>query len=108
MIRTGLLALAFAISIAGTNQAVAEGSAAEGAEIAKKWCARCHDISSDGPFRLQPPSFAAIAVYRSMDQIYGRIAYPNVHTGMPQLSYVLTPEGIKHLVAYIVSLEKDN
>ena len=100
------VAMTLAISMAAATQALAEGSAAEGAELAKKWCARCHNVSPNAPFKLQPPSFAAIAVYRSKDQIYGRIAYPNIHTGMPQLSFVLTPDGIEDLVAYIVSLEK--
>ena len=100
------MASAIVISIALATHALAEGSPSEGAKLAKKWCAGCQNVSPDGPFRLQPPSFAAIAVYRSMDQIYGRIAYPNIHTGMPQLSYILTPDGIEHLVAYIISLEK--
>ncbi|MGI9425096.1 MAG: c-type cytochrome [Hyphomicrobiaceae bacterium] len=100
------IALAIAVSTAAATQALADGSPAAGAKLAQKWCAKCHNVAPDGPFKLQPPSFAAVAVYRSKDQIYGRIAYPNIHTGMPQLSFILTPDGIEDLVAYITSLEK--
>ena len=66
---------------------------------------RCHNIEADGPFKLHPPSFASIAVYRSPEQIYGRIAFPPLHAGMPQVGYMLTPENMEDVVAYIVSLE---
>ena len=84
-----------------------EGDPAIGRELAQEACARCHNVNSDGPFKLHPPSFAAIAVYRSEEQIFGRIVFPPLHAGMPQLGYILTPENVKHLVAYIQSLEAD-
>jgi mono/diheme cytochrome c family protein len=96
---------AVAMSMALATQVLAEGSPKEGAELAKKWCTRCHDVAPNGAFKMQPPSFAAIAVYRCKDQIYGRIAFPNIHSGMPRMAFMLTPEGIENLVAYIVSLE---
>ncbi len=85
--------------------AYAEDDAASGQALAREWCARCHQVEPGGAFKLQPPSFAAIAVYRSPDQIYGRIAFPPLHAGMPQLAYILTPNNIDDLVAYISSLE---
>lgn len=106
MSRLGFASSVIAIWMSLAISAMAQGIPAEGAAIAEKWCARCHNVSPMGAFKLQPPSFAAIAVYRSRDQIYGRIAYPNIHMGMPQLAFILTPEGIENLVAYIVSLEK--
>lgn len=97
---------AAAMVAAALAQAHAEESIENGRALAEEWCVRCHNIDPDGPFKLQPPSFAAIAVYRSKQQIYARIAIPSIHSGMPQVAYVLTPENILDLVAYIVSLEK--
>ncbi|MEX0345763.1 MAG: cytochrome c [Rhizobiaceae bacterium] len=83
----------------------AEGDAQNGQSLAREWCARCHNVEPNGPFKLHPPSFASIAVYRSEDQVRSRIAFPPVHTIMPQIAYILTPENIDDLVTYIVSLE---
>lgn len=88
-----------------TSAAVAEGDVDLGAEIARESCVRCHDVESNGAFKEYPPSFAAIAVYRSDDQIYGRIMFPPVHVGMPEIGYMLSPINVEHLVAYIRSLE---
>ncbi len=85
--------------------ASAEPDPASGAKLAAESCVRCHNIEADGPFKLHPPSFASIAVYRSPEQIYGRIAFPPLHAGMPQVGYMLTPENMEDVVAYIVSLE---
>jgi mono/diheme cytochrome c family protein len=85
--------------------ALAEGDVAMGEEIARESCVRCHNVEAGGPFKDFPPSFAAIAVYRSDDQIYGRIMFPPMHTAMPQLGYMLSPDNVEHLVAYIRSLE---
>jgi mono/diheme cytochrome c family protein len=85
--------------------AVAEPDAATGKKLAQEWCARCHNVDNDGPFKLHPPSFASIAVFRSKDQIYGRIVFPPLHASMPQIGYMLTPDNVDELVAYIVSLE---
>ena len=88
-----------------TSQVVAAPDPAVGAELAKQWCVRCHNVEANGPFKLHPPSFASIAVFRSEDQIYGKIAFPPLHISMPQISYMLIPKNIEDLVAYIASLE---
>ena len=85
--------------------AFAEGDAATGQEIAQEACVRCHNIEPNGPFKEHPPSFAAIAVFRSDEQIWARIMFPPLHTSMPQLGYTLSPDNVQHLVAYIRSLE---
>lgn len=87
------------------STAVAEGDVATGEEIARESCVRCHNVDADGPFKEHPPSFAAIAVYRSEEQIFGRIMFPPLHSSMPQLGYMLSPDNVEHLVAYIRSLE---
>lgn len=78
-----------------------------GAEIAEKLCSRCHDVSADGGFKQYPPSFAAIAVYRSGEYIFSRILYSPVHSGMPQMTSLLTRDDINDVLFYIVSLDKD-
>ncbi len=83
-----------------------EGDAAVGAKLAREQCVRCHNIEPGGPFKLHPPSFASIAVFRSQEQILGRILYPPLHSSMSQIGYYLTPDNVDHLVAYIVSLER--
>lgn len=90
--------------IAGS--ALAEGDVEAGGMLADKYCVRCHDISVDGAFKTYPPSFASIAVFRDSDQIRSRILFPQLHTPMPQMGFLLDPENIDDLTAYIVSLEK--
>jgi mono/diheme cytochrome c family protein len=80
----------------------AAGDAEAGRALAAQWCSQCHDISPGGPMKQQPPSFAAIAVYRSAEQIRGKIFFP--HTGMPEYAQILGLDA-DDLTAYIVSLE---
>ena len=82
------------------------GDAAMGEQLAREVCARCHNVEPGGPYKLDPPSFAAISVYRSKEQIFGRVMYPPLHTGMPLLGHRLNPENLRHLIAYIASLEE--
>ena len=91
--------------VISVSAAVAEGDVVTGEEIAREFCVRCHNVEPDGPFKEHPPSFAAIAVYRSKEQIYGRIMYPPLHAAMPQLGHMLAPDNVEHLIAYIRSLE---
>jgi mono/diheme cytochrome c family protein len=85
----------------------AAGDSSHGEKLAKEHCARCHDIAPNGAFKRYPPSFASIAAFRSEEQIYARIVFPALHSGMPEVAfYLLQPQQIADLVAYIVSLEK--
>jgi len=99
---------ALALLLAGTfsHTALADGDPVSGQKLAEEHCARCHDIAPIAPFKLHPPSFASIAVYRSESQILGRILFPSMHASMPQMAYFMTPENIDDMVAYILSLEK--
>ena len=95
-----------AIIVAISNVlAQAEGDAQNGQSLARVWCTRCHNVEQGGPSKLYPPSFASIALHRSADQILSKIAFPPVHTVVPQIAYILTLENIDDLVTYIVSLE---
>ena len=101
----GLLAPIIMINFGFAQYASAEPDIANGAKLAQESCSRCHNVEVDGPFKLHPPSFASIAVYRTPDQIYGRIAFPPFHASMPQVGYMLDPTNIEDMVAYIVSLD---
>jgi mono/diheme cytochrome c family protein len=95
---------AFLILLAGAASAQPQGNATAGREIATKWCSRCHDIAPGGAFKQQPPAFAAIAVYRSPEQIRATIVAPAMHSGMPELVQILGLNAAD-LTAYIESLE---
>jgi mono/diheme cytochrome c family protein len=92
----------FAMLTASTSHA--DGDKELGRELAEELCVRCHNIGANGPFKQYPPSFAAIAVYRSVDDIYARIEWPPLHANMPQFSDHLTTQNVDNLVAYITSL----
>lgn len=101
---TAPTAAALALLAAGTA-AAAEGDPARGAQLAAERCAACHDISPDGPMKLHPPAFAAIAVYRPEAEIARRLLFPAQHSGMPQMSQSLDPQQVADLTAFILSLE---
>ena len=87
--------------------ALAQGDIAKGAELAAEHCTLCHDVTPDGAAKQFPPSFASIAAFRSPEQIYARIVFPAMHTGMPEVAfYLLGKDEIENIVAYIVSLEE--
>ncbi len=99
------IALSGAFLTLMTTAGYAEADAAAGRTVAEEWCTRCHDIEAGGAFKQHPPSFASVAIYRSAEQIHARIAYPPLHVNMPKLGYILTPQNVQDLVAYIVSLD---
>ncbi len=101
MKRFYLMALVASLSTGGAWA----GDAVRGGELAGEHCARCHDISPEGPAKLHPPSFASIARFRPEAQIEARIWTPNVHSPMPGWWLVMAREDVDDLVAYIVSLE---
>ncbi len=82
-----------------------DGNATMGKQIAEEYCSACHIIERDGPFKLEPPSFAAIAVYRTREQIRARIVRP-IHAEMPRYTDYMIGGNIDDMVAYITSLEE--
>ena len=79
--------------------------AVEGEVLARENCARCHNIGKGGAFKQKPPSFQAISIYRTADDIWSRIIAPSPHSGMPDVQWALTPDQVQDLVAYIASLD---
>ena len=101
MVRTSL-AIAL-IGLSGVAKAQ-DGNVTMGRQIAEEYCVTCHMIDRGGPFKQEPPSFAAIAVYRSPDQIRARIVQP-IHSDMPRYIDYMIGGNIDDMVAYIASLE---
>ena len=85
--------------------AAAAGDTASGLKIAQENYARCHNVEKGAPFKQRPPSFQSIAIYRGADDIWARIIAPSPHSGMPEVQWMLTPQQVEDLVAYIVSLD---
>ncbi|NNE48438.1 MAG: cytochrome c [Rhodothermales bacterium] len=85
--------------------AIAEiGDIEMGRTIADEYCSRCHNIEPNGPFKQDPPSFAAIAKYRSAQQVKRRIIRP-IHEEMPRYLEYMIGGNIDDMVAYIMSLD---
>jgi mono/diheme cytochrome c family protein len=104
MLRSSSALILFAGVALAQSQVCAQGDAEVGQDLAADWCSRCHDIGREGRMKQEPPSFAAIAVYRTSEQIRSKIAAP--HMGMPEIAQVLGLN-LDDLVAYIVSLEAE-
>ncbi len=86
-----------------SGMALADGAPVAGKETAREWCAGCHDVEPGGQMKRDPPSFTAIANYRSPDYIHANITFP--HVAMPDVVHVLGLD-VDDLVAYILSLEE--
>ncbi len=91
-----------------TATAWADGDVNHGRVLAEQVCSKCHDIGPNGKMKQDPPSFAAIAVYRTRDQLFGKIIAP--HVGMPkvieQWAWIANQGNVDDIVAYIQSLDK--
>lgn len=105
MIRTVLALPFFAILLAAPSAQADPGDTARGRTIAEQQCARCHDIAKGGAFKKMPPSFQAIAIYRTEPDIWSRIIAPSPHAAMPEMTWALTPQEVQDVLAYILSLD---
>ena len=94
----------FSIAIVAAPQAWS-ADADKGYQVAKERCASCHNIEKGGAFKQRPSSFQAIATYRTMDDIWARIVAPSPHAGMPEVIWVISPDDVQDIVAYITSLD---
>ena len=86
-----------------SGMALADGDPVAGKETAREWCAGCHDVEPGGQVKRDPPTFTAIANFRSADYIHANITFP--HERMPDVAQILGLN-VDDLVAYIVSLEE--
>lgn len=72
----------FLLMTSASSTAAQEGDLEMGRLIADEYCSVCHNIEPSGPFKLETPSFAAIAKYRSAEQLRRPIVLP-IHERMP-------------------------
>ena len=88
----------------------AEGDIEKGRVLAEQICSRCHNIVPGGQMKQDPPTFAAIAAYRTEGQILDKIIAP--HVLMPRMlfqwDWMVLEGNVDDILAYIVSLEKTN
>ena len=97
-------ALLAALTLVWLAPVAAHADPAEGARLAKQWCASCHVIDGTGPSTTMPqgpPSFRTIAGHLDPDQMRTFLTHP--HGAMPDL--VLTRDEIQNLIAYIANLK---
>ena len=97
-------AAALALILFATGLGAEEGNLEMGRMIADEYCSRCHNIEPDGPFKLETPSFAAIARFRSKEQVRNRIVMP-LHDKMPRFTEYMIGGNVDDMVTYIMSLE---
>lgn len=93
--------LAMALLWPGAASA-AEGDAARGAVLAKRWCASCHVVAADqGRAASDAPSFSALASPpRTPEALGDFLALPGTtHSRMPDLA--LSRVEIADIVAYV-------
>lgn len=106
MTRRGIAGVIGAIALLTAGSALAEGSAARGEVLARRWCASCHLVSADQTKALaDAPSFATLtgAKGRTPEALAAWLAMPDTtHGRMPDLH--LSRVEIDDIVAFAASL----
>ena len=105
MLKIRIIAVLFPLCSVLAQPAFGQTDALDGEDLAQTYCASCHNTEPNGPFKRHPPSFAAIAVYRSVEQMRDQILFSSIHSDMPRMGRYLTPETVDLLIAYLLSLE---
>lgn len=100
------LAIFLAISMVPSVASAAAVDISNGRYLAEQYCSQCHNIEPDAPSKLSPPSFQAIATYRTSGDIFAHIINPSLHGGMPELMWHLTMAQFQDVLGYIGSLDK--
>jgi mono/diheme cytochrome c family protein len=100
LLAAGLLALAAAPAAAQTPDP------ARGRDVALRWCARCHVVSTDQkkPAIDAAPTFAEIATNPNMTRARLLAILGSPHSKMP--TQVLTRRDIRDVISYIESQKK--
>lgn len=106
MLRPILAALVI-VAAAGAACAQTAGDAAEGGELARRWCGNCHVVgrgSGTSPATGDAaPTFASIAAMASTTALSLRAFLQTPHHRMPD--FALTRAETDNLIAYILSLK---
>jgi mono/diheme cytochrome c family protein len=97
----GLLGAA-ALAVALYDAAQAAGDAAQGAALARQWCASCHVVDVRGTGKDIAPAFPEIALHGTPEQRQARAFLQVPHPRMP--GFDLARAQIDDIVAYLNSL----
>lgn len=100
-------ALGCALIVAATvctaiPRVLAAGDAKSGLELARQWCASCHNVEPDATLSDKAPPFAVIAQKRDEDWIEAWLSDPHP----PMTGIALSRMQIDDVTAYIKSLAK--
>lgn len=99
------LAAALMISTSSAPQARATGDAENGKDLAQRWCAACHAVSSEQrQASVAAPTFASIARQPGFNADKLAFFLLDPHPKMPNMS--LTRREASDLAAYIATLAK--
>jgi mono/diheme cytochrome c family protein len=102
----GLAIPAAVCAAAAGAHAVELGSIAEGQDLARAACARCHAVERDDAFSpaFPAPPFRDVAETPGMTATALSVALRTPHRDMPD--FILKPDEIDNLTAYILSLAR--
>lgn len=101
MLSIGLGAIILWIA-AGRAEALAP-SPETGAEIASRWCADCHVVSTSGAGIERAPSFPALSLSRNPDEITTALK----SHAQPMRGFTLSAREVQDVTAYISSLKDE-
>ena len=94
------------LAVTMNHSAHAVGNAMRGEQIAKEWCAACHEIapSAERPDENRPASFQEIADTPGMSVLALRVFFQTPHKQMP--NFTIRGDVRDDLIAYITSLKR--
>jgi mono/diheme cytochrome c family protein len=99
---TLLAALAALAAMAAPVAAQTVGDPAQGARLARQWCAHCHVVGPGIPGGDVAPPFASVARLSSTTALSLRVYLQTPHRRMPD--WMLSRTETDDLIAYILSL----
>ena len=101
-----LAILAALCTAAASAHAVETGSIPQGQDLARAACSECHAVENDDAFSpmFPAPAFRDVAETSGMTAMALSVALRTVHRDMP--AFILKPDEINDLTAYILSLAR--
>jgi cytochrome c len=110
MRRLGIIisAAAVATMLATSSTYAQDGDRVEGLALARRICSECHTVDRSPAPSPNPasPRFETIAKVPGMTGAALSVALLTPHRTMPNV--MLTPEQLRNIVAYILSLQQPN
>lgn len=102
----GLAILAASCAAAAGAHAVETGSIPQGQDLARGACSECHAVENNDAFSpmFPAPAFRDVAETSGMTATALSVALRTLHRDMP--AFILKPDEINDLTAYILSLAR--